>query len=166
VELPIRYADNGDGTLTDSRTGLMWEKKVSDTTNDYGNPEGYRNFYTWSTNEPLADGTVFTDFLLRVNGFLCDVPSTCAGLGGHSDWRLPSLDELQTIVDNSAVGCGLSHACIDPAFGPTLFNPYWTSTTNTDTPNDAWLVDFVDGSDVDNDKASGLFGVRAVRGTR
>ena len=44
-----RFADNGDGTITDNQTGLMWEKKVKlDSTTDYANLEDADNHYQWA----------------------------------------------------------------------------------------------------------------------
>ena len=39
---PLSYTDNGDGTITDPNTGLMWEKK-----DDSGGIHGRDNIYTW-----------------------------------------------------------------------------------------------------------------------
>jgi uncharacterized protein DUF1566 len=60
----------------------------------------------------------------------------------HCDWRLPTVEELETIVDDTQ-GC-----CIDPIFGPTIatpefqFNSYWSSTTLEEQPNFAYEVYF------------------------
>src|SRR5262249_15010886 len=128
-----RYVDNGDGTLTDLTTCLMWEKKtgtvgnvVDCSTTTCADPHDVNNVYQWCSgtspnctnpsNPP--DGGAFTDFLPRVNGQLCG-SSTCPGLGGHHDWRVPTLAELQTIVDLTQGLCsGGSGACINSAFGP------------------------------------------------
>lgn len=59
--------------------------------------------------------------------------------------------------------CGTS-PCIDPIFGPTAANFYWSSTTRTPTfPTDGWGVNFADGNLNLSDKDTGRF-VRAVRG--
>jgi hypothetical protein len=103
------------------------------------------NTYTWcigtffpnctnSSNPP--DGTAFTDFLPRVNGTLCDTDA-CTGLAGYSDWRLPTISELQTIVDMSAPGC-FDGLCIDPTFGPTQSGYHWSCTTDQTYPDFAW----------------------------
>src|SRR5579862_2365155 len=54
VELPSRFVDNGDGTLTDTQTGLMWEQKtgtpggsVDCATTTCSNPEDVNNAYEW-----------------------------------------------------------------------------------------------------------------------
>ena len=44
-----RFADNGDGTVTDKQTGLMWEKKVApDSTQDFPNLQDADNYYEWA----------------------------------------------------------------------------------------------------------------------
>src|SRR5438876_6315029 len=40
---PLSYTDNGDGTITDENTGLMWEKKSAD-----GNIHDMDTLYTWN----------------------------------------------------------------------------------------------------------------------
>ena len=54
---PRSFTDNGDGTITDNTTGLMWEKK-----DDFGGLHDQDNTYTWTSVRctGLADGTLFT----------------------------------------------------------------------------------------------------------
>jgi hypothetical protein len=66
---------------------------------------------------------------------------------GHTDWRLPNVRELQSIVDY-----GRSNPSIDPVFGATTFF-YWSSTSLDDGPGVAWIVRFgvgfvLPGSDI------------------
>jgi hypothetical protein len=51
--------------------------------------------------------------------------------------------------------------CIDPVFGPTVANNYWSATTNATNPNNAWNVNFNDGN-VNNNKDNNNY-VVAVR---
>jgi hypothetical protein len=41
---PLSYTDNGDGTITDNNTKLMWEKKD----NASGGLHNWNNYYPWS----------------------------------------------------------------------------------------------------------------------
>jgi hypothetical protein len=159
-----RFVDNGDNTVTDHKTCLMWEKKTGTVggSTDYNNPENVNNTYDWSASGTAPDGTAFTNFLPRVNGTLCSV-DPCPALGAHSDWRMPSLQELETIVDLSASGCGSSSPCIDPTFGPTKTYLYWSSSTYAASPYNAWYVYFGGGAAYWEGK-SFTDSVRAVRG--
>ena len=161
-----RYIDNGDGTVTDSATWLMWEKKTTAVGSgvNYADPHDVDNTYTWNVSgTPYPpDGTAFTDFLFRLNTEPC--------FAGHCDWRLPSEEgqdspftgakELESIL-LAPYPCGTS-PCIDPIFGPTVAGSYWSATTDATDPNSAWLVNFADGLVGNSDKGFNHY-VRAVR---
>jgi hypothetical protein len=181
-----------DGTVTDHYTGLQWEKKVDRVcvggTND-GNvcttdsecpggscptgPHDADNTYTWcvgsfpNCTNPSGppDGTVFTDFLGKLNNCTSSdgTAVTNAGFAGHCDWRLPTIQELKTIVDLTQGNCGGgSGACIDPVFGPTAADGYWSATTDAGNPDFVWSVQFFLGG-VGAGGKSGNNAVRAVR---
>jgi hypothetical protein len=158
-----RFVDNGDGTICDSQTGLMWEMKdASDGTQDLTNPRDVDNHYIWTSESGAPfppDGTVFTDFLARLNNTVASSASDTP-FAGHTDWRIPTIAELQTILD-----CSFGLPCIDPIFGPTATSFYWSSTSNASDPLFAWVVDFVDGDVFNSNKSFGVR-VRAVRGGR
>jgi hypothetical protein len=158
-----RFVDNGDGTITDNQTGLMWEKKSGGaSTSQDGQGVGnclqcVEDTYTWAV--------VMSEWLSAVNGRIAvDRPQT--GYAGHSDWRLPTIVELQTIVDSTAGLCGGgSGPCVAPIFNDsdsfTVASNYWSSTTTAD-PSSAWLVNFEFGGAFLTDKSVGN-SVRAVR---
>ena len=58
-------------------------------------------------------------------------------LDTHSDWRLPNLNELTSIVDDTR-----SYPSVDPTFQNTISNAYWSSTTSASNSSSAWLVSF------------------------
>ena len=62
-------------------------------------------------------------------------------LGGHSDWRLPNIRELISIVDDSRYD-----PAIDPAF-QCRSSGYWSATTLAPNTDNAWGVYFYYGSD-------------------
>ncbi len=142
-----RFEDNGDGTVTDHQTGLMWEKKTDDSS-----IHDKDNFYDWDT--------AMGDWISEVNGWSGD-GSTQSGLGGHTDWRMPTSAELQTIL-LEPYPCGTS-PCIDPIFGPTQSDGYWSSTIFAGLPFTAFGVLFSDGAVGFDNKDNGHY-VRAVRG--
>jgi len=135
------YTDNLDGTITDNTTGLMWEKLTNDSS-----IHDQDNTYTWA------------------NAFAVKIAAlNSANFAGHNDWRLPNVNELQTLADY-----GRFNPAIDPAFNNgldslTRSSVYWSSTTSAGSPGLAWGVIFADGFV----RAIGMsnFGfVRAVRG--
>jgi hypothetical protein len=69
---------------------------------------------------------------------------SCNGLAlaGHSDWRLPNRNELQSIVEYGAYGPAIDQA-VFPNVGSEF---YWTSTTYRDDPDRAWFVMMGDGA--------------------
>jgi hypothetical protein len=157
--IPCRYAVNGDGTVIDYDMGLQWEQKTAD-----GSVHDFGNEYDWSPTLGRPDGTIFTDFLGTLNNATSPDGTTSSGcFTGHCDWRLPSIVELQAILDAGAPGCGNRGACIDQTiFGPTIGFFYWSATTETDFPVFAWGVAFSDGSVSSAIKDGTLF-ARAVR---
>jgi cysteine-rich repeat protein len=163
-----RFVDNGDGTITDSLTGLMWEKKQDlDGVGNLANPHDADNSYSWTSHldgdgaDP--DGTAFVDFLGELN--YCESTDGATETGcfaGHCDWRLPTIVELQTILPES-YPCSTS-PCIDPIFGVTDTSlGYWSSTTNAPVDTMAWEVHFGLG-EVGNSSKTSDNRVRAVRG--
>jgi hypothetical protein len=164
-----RYSDNGDGTVTDYDTGLQWEKKTSPAgAPDPTDPHDVDVGRTWNSSGTLPDGTAFTQVLGRLN--TCSIHSGLGfgslGFASHCDWRLPTREELQSIL-LEPFPCGTS-PCIDPIFGPTVNSAapiaiYWSSTTVADSATSAWTVDFADGEAVSTSKGA-FFIVRAVRG--
>jgi len=148
---PMSYTDNGDGTITDNNTGLMWQKCSVGQNNDT-TCSGTVGGYSWYEATGTYDRT-WNPNSENVCGNLT--------LGGYSDWRLPAKKELRDIVDYSI-----------PYFGPTInttyfpntyWSFYWSSTTYAYDPDDAWDVNFDSGSDSRALKAGG-YSIRCVRG--
>jgi cell division septation protein DedD len=99
-----KFIDNGDGTVTDNSTGLMWQQDGSASK-------------TWQ------EALLYCEKLT---------------LAGHTDWRLPNRNELQTIIQYS-----MNSPPIDKGIFPkTEPSPYWTSTTHAGYPDKAWSIDF------------------------
>lgn len=118
------YIDNGDDTIMDTLTGLMWQK---------GNSQ--RSWYlSLQYCEELT-------------------------LGGYTDWRLPNIRELNSIVDYGRLA-----PAINPIFtcGPQDY--FWSSTTVNFSTRNVWVVQFEYGYDrSDFYKGSNNFKVRCVR---
>jgi hypothetical protein len=153
---PLSYTDNGDGTITDNNTGLMWEKLCNgppDTTCPA--VHDVDTTYTW------AD--MFAVKIAALNTPPC--------FAGYCDWRAPNVKELPSIVNYENVSPAVSPAFNDSCVAPcsvttcscTAASLYWSSTSNANGLPVAWFVGFDDGF-------VGLVGksfplhVRAVRG--
>jgi hypothetical protein len=99
------YIDNGDGTVTDTITSLVWQQV------DDGQARTWQNALKYCEDLDLANET---------------------------DWRLPNLRELQSIVDDARY-----NPAINPAFRCSQhpFPPYyWSGSTYANSPNFAWAV--------------------------
>jgi len=126
------FHDNGNGTVSDTSTGLVWQQDTArDEWGDYDS-------MTW---EEALD--------------YCEVLS----LGGHTDWRLPNIKELDSLVDLSRYGPAINTVY----FPNTLSSYYWSSTTNAYGSDYAWFMGFDGGYDGWYGK-SNYYYVRAVRG--
>jgi Protein of unknown function (DUF1566) len=158
-----RYVDNGDGTVSDLNTGLTWEKK--DTT--CPGVHCSSDLFAWSNGSPYEpDGTLFTGFLYGLNGGTSsDGTATEGCFAGHCDWRVPTVEELASIVDKTQPRCGTTGTCIDPIFGPTEDSYTWSASTSSNNPagpKGIWIVHFGNGARVQEYKTDNLY-VRAVR---
>lgn len=141
-----RFRDNGDGTVTDFDTGLQWEQKnAAGGGSNLENPHDVDNLYSWSGTGTAPDGSVFRSFLSRLNNCTAGALLNFSGLAFHCDWRLPTLEELQTILLAPPPCNGVS-VCIDPIFGPTTAESYWTAITHTNHLDSAFDVYFGPGS--------------------
>lgn len=142
---PLAYADNGDGTFTDMATGRMWEKKVAGGGTCAGALHAVDATCTWAE----ATGT----WIAKINA------EGGTGLGGHDDWRVPTVKELQSLVDYST-----SHPAVSAGFpGEVAASLYWSSTPSADFASFALTVSFISGNVFPNEKTE-VHRVRAVRG--
>ncbi len=151
----LTYIDNGDGTITDTRTGLMWEKKSDD-----GGLHDKDNNYWWSGNS--VEETIW-DWLADINAG--------AGFAGHNDWRVPNVKELLSIVSYQntplAISAAFNNNCVAGTTvltgSCTFIHTYWSSTTWAESTGLAWAVSFNHGDAFPYSKPT-TFRVRAVRG--
>lgn len=146
-----RYNDNGDGTVTDNVTGLMWKQctegqSSSTTACDTGNAATFN----WLEAHERAQS---------VNAL---------GFAGYNDWRLPNIKELNSLVE---------FACFEPAINLTYFptptwqssmgSPYWSSTTRhgNGSGHSAYRVELGNGESgaLPKDPQYNTFFVRLVR---
>lgn len=114
------FVDNGDETITDNATGLMWCKYDSGNDMFKSDVSGYTN------NDGSLNWQEALDFSENIS------------FAGYSDWRLPNAKELHSIVDYSRSPDATNSAAIDPIFdvteitneaNQTDYPSFWTSTT-------------------------------------
>lgn len=157
--------------VRDNVTGLIWEMKTAD-----GGLRDKEHSYSWYNPDPAING----GFAGEKNrgacmGASCDTYSyvqavNATGLCGFTDWRLPELVELRSVVDYSKASKN-GPPTIDETYfvnnpekpalrgpgtpeDPTRENHYlgdnkwfWTSMPQAENPNFAWRVTFRDGND-------------------
>ncbi len=129
-----RFVDNGNGTVTDTCTGLMWQQNTADVNED--------------------GQSTFDDSIQWCNAMIyCENLS----FAGHDDWRLPNIRELQSIVDYGRV-----NPSIDPVFD-ALSSTYWSSTSNVSHLDLGWYVVFGRGFVYAHGVGGPFYYVRAVR---
>jgi hypothetical protein len=136
-KLGFSYTAVAGGCVQDNLTGLMWEVKTTD-----GGLRDWAKTYTNLGDNSISDSsTLVTD----VNA---------SNLCGFNDWRLPTVDELQSILDYST-----NNPSIDASWFPnTQSNFYWSSTYDMWGGVRFWAVEFNEGGVI----GSGI-GYRYVR---
>ncbi|EGQ9727500.1 DUF1566 domain-containing protein [Vibrio cholerae] len=158
-----RYRDNGNGTITDSKTNLTWMRC------------SLGQQWTGSTCAGVAMEMNWNDALRTAMSF---------SYAGHSDWRVPTVDELDTLVQCSAgrepsvrpngeFVADTSGVCLGDnyqrptinirAFPNTPGDYYWSSSPYALNSSNAWHVGFYFGDVFRLPKSSYLFNVRLVR---
>ncbi len=117
-----RFRDNGDGTIYDAGTRLIWQKCIAGTSGtncSTGNEIGFN----WES---------------AIN--YCQSLS----LGGRGDWRLPNINELVSIIDYNFV-----YPAINTSYFPTkpnVNNSLYSSTSSpTATTTSSMSIDFREG---------------------
>jgi hypothetical protein len=144
-----RFTDNGDGTVTDNLTGLIWLQ-------DAHCPEG-------QSDDPRLVGMMPWADALAWSSALFDGCTTCGGSEGDcglsdgsvaADWRLPNRFELESLLDLAFSDPALSNAAgtaqwvegdafydVQSTDDDTYPNSYyWSSTTTAWDSTLAWFV--------------------------
>lgn len=157
---------SGGIMVQDNVTGLIWEVKTKD-----GSVHDKDKRFYWHDSNPATNGGTAGESYNNMEKNFINILNE-QRFGGYSDWRVPTVKELLSIVDYSVrQGSG---PMIDNTYFPNT-NPhhysYWTSTTVDHRPGMAWAVNFNYGTRGEGDKifygmgyATNKYYVRAVRG--
>ncbi|HMV41095.1 MAG TPA: DUF1566 domain-containing protein [Leptospiraceae bacterium] len=131
------FTDNGNGTIKDNVTGLIWQKCSMGQNND-ATCSGTATSRSWAN--ALAD---------------------CNGLSLASrTWRLPNVNEINSIVDTTKT----SNPTIDATFFPSTSSIYWSSSTVAIALSSAWILPFGSGGNVTDQNKNNTYNVRCVSG--
>ncbi len=136
------FTVHNNGTVTHNKTGLMWKVCSEGQTWNNGSCTGNVADTKW-------DKALQIPSTLNVSG----------GFAGYTDWRLPNIKELQSIVEQQ---------CYYPSIKSTIFPStdsgfYWSSSPSAYDSGGAWGVSFYDGND-DSGNRDRSFRARLVRG--
>lgn len=117
-----RFIDQGDGTVADPESGLIWKRCVQGKSGS-DCATGAAATFPWvgAVNEARSE-----DF------------------AGFDDWRLPKIEELQSIVDDCSAG-----PAVDPMNFPNSDGAeVWSASADLDFATAAWALDFAEGEAV------------------
>lgn len=120
-----RYTNNGDGTVTDKRTGLMWKQcSEGQSTTVSACDTGAAATYTWQAALQQAQTVNASSFAF------------------YNDWRLPNRNELASLLDRKCYSPSINEVF----FPGTVSFYYWTSTSDASVSNYVWYVYFNNGT--------------------
>ena len=140
VEWPAqRFTDNGDGTITDNMTGLIWLK------------DGGCLKTKWKTA---------ANILADLNNH--EGQNTCDGYtGNYADWRIPNVKELESLINYGSADS--AQWLNSQGFVHMKVFSYWSSTTYLRDEMKAWTVNLKKAKRASIRKSSQCFAL-PVRG--
>jgi hypothetical protein len=139
------FKDNGDGTVTHNKTGLMWQRC------------SVGQKWTGTTCGGMVEGIgsdLNYDQALKKQGQY---------FAGYSDWRVPRVDELYSIVEHENLDPSITPAVNYEIFPNTPTNYFWSASPYSSNSGFGWIVDFTLGVNFYSTKA-GNAAIRLVRG--
>jgi hypothetical protein len=130
------YVDQGDGSVTHTPTRLTWQRCSVGQSWTGSTCSGSTSTFTWDVAKLLT-----------------------SSFAGKTDWRLPTEDELLSLVDYSK----FSFAINATLFPNTLSSDFWSGSPGAGHSGYAWGVGFGDGGASHGYRGSYGFAVRLVR---
>ena len=132
------FTDHGNGTVTHSRTGLMWKRCAEGQTWSAGTCGATADYMTWAEALTAARN---------------------ANFAGYTDWRVPNIKELKSIVEDKCYGPSINTSI----FPGTPADGFWSASAYVGDSSYAWYVNFGVGyANLDGGK-NGAGRVRLVR---
>jgi hypothetical protein len=124
-----RFTDNGDGTITDNLTGLMWLKDANCADTIGHDPDG--------TGDGSMQWESALDFVAGINDGTYTISAP------HTDWRAPNINELESLANwgESDQATWL----IAQGFTNVQSEWYWSSSTDTYQDYFAWCITMSNG---------------------
>jgi hypothetical protein len=115
------YKDHDDGTVTDTRTGLMWKKCSEGQTWSKDTCTGGATEHQWADALSLAETASFAD---------------------HNDWRLPNIKELRSLVEECRRDPSINNDVFPntPSFS---YSHFWSGSPASESYS--WVVAFSGG---------------------
>jgi hypothetical protein len=136
-----------DSVATDTETGLMWLRFAHGQRWENGTVSGDAKELIWDNAMKIAS--------------MFNKPSMFSqqGYAGYNDWRVPTIDELKTLIDKNK---GTLGNYIDADIFPKNGRCFWSSSPYADNSSYAWSVNFSGGGSYGYSKNGG-YSVRLVR---
>ncbi len=121
-----QFTDHANGTVTDNKTGLMWKK--------------CKEGQIWNSGNNGCDDTLAT-YTWQNALKQAQTINTSGGFATYTDWRVPTITELKSIVETQ---------CYNPAINLAVFpnTPstwFWSSSPYATYSSVVWYVNFNDG---------------------
>ena len=133
-----RYTDHGNGTVTDTKTRLMWKQCPEGQSGAACADDGSTKAMNWQQALEHAENHSFA---------------------GYSDWRLPNIKELKSLAALNRYEPSINST----RFPNTSGEWFWSASPDADDGNRAWVVDFDYGLGSSRYRY-GTYRVRLVRG--
>ena len=165
----VDYVTTPWSCVQDNVTGLIWEVKATDG-GLHDNNDRYNWYNTNSATNGGDDGYADDDGAICYGYDNLDSSTFCntqaytsrvnsQGLCGQTDWRMPDINELHSIVHQGKI-----NPTIDASYFPNTVSSYfWSSSPYASSSNGAWELNFGSGYGGNGGRLSD-YNVRLVRG--
>lgn len=120
-----RFSIHTDGTVTDLKTGLMWQRCLLGLSGS-SCQSGVAQAWNWLDAMHAAE---------------------LSTVGGYADWRVPNIKEMHSIIERRCAAPSINLEVfpgVPSSYSATYF---WTSTPHASFPDRAWYVGLAYGGD-------------------